>query len=48
MPSHSFLPDNDIALVLTYIRQNFGNASSEITPAEVAALRNSAKTLTKK
>jgi glucose/arabinose dehydrogenase/mono/diheme cytochrome c family protein len=44
MPSHSFLSDNDMAMVLTYIRQNFGNTASEITPAEVAALRNNAKT----
>jgi hypothetical protein len=43
MPSHSFLADEDIALVLTYVRQNFGNNSSEITGGEVAALRNAVK-----
>ena len=39
MPSHGFLSDKDISLVLTYIRQNFGNTASDITPEEVAALR---------
>ena len=48
MPSHSFLSDNDMALVLTYIRQNFGNSSSEIKPEEVTALRSSTKSLSKK
>jgi mono/diheme cytochrome c family protein len=40
MPSHSFLSDEDLAQVLTYTRQNFGNKSSDITSAEVAAVRN--------
>ncbi|MEP7108351.1 MAG: PQQ-dependent sugar dehydrogenase [Ferruginibacter sp.] len=44
MPSHSFLPDNDIALVLTYIRQNFNNKSSAITAEEVAKERNNSTT----
>jgi len=48
MPSHSFLSDKDLSLVLTYIRQNFGNASSKITTEEVAALRNNAKAVSKK
>jgi mono/diheme cytochrome c family protein len=39
MPSHSFLSDKDLALVLSYVRQNFGNAASEITPEEVANQR---------
>jgi hypothetical protein len=46
MPSHHFLPDKDIALVLTYIRQNFNNKSSEILPAEVEKERT--KSITKK
>jgi mono/diheme cytochrome c family protein len=46
MPSHSFLPDKDIALVLTYIRQNFNNKSSEILPAEVE--RQRIKSITQK
>ncbi|MBA2562319.1 MAG: PQQ-dependent sugar dehydrogenase [Chitinophagaceae bacterium] len=47
MPSHSFLSDEDLALVLTYVRQNFGNKASEITVNEVAALRNTAKIVSK-
>lgn len=40
MPAHgSFLNDEEIAEVLTYIRQNFGNQSDAITPAEVAETR---------
>jgi glucose/arabinose dehydrogenase/mono/diheme cytochrome c family protein len=43
MPQHSFLSDDEMAIVLTYIRQSFGNNASEITSAEVAAIRNSSK-----
>ncbi|MEP7108357.1 MAG: c-type cytochrome [Ferruginibacter sp.] len=39
MPHHSFLKDEDIAQVLTYIRQNFKNNSSAVTPAEVLKAR---------
>lgn len=39
MPQHSFLSDKDAASVLTYIRQNFGNTASEVTEAEVQAVR---------
>lgn len=39
MPQHSFLGDEEIANVLTYIRQNFGNKASSVTPDEVAAVR---------
>ena len=46
MPSHSFLSDKDLALVLTYIRQNFNNNSGEITTEEVAKERK--KSVTKK
>ena len=35
MAAHAFLSDNQIADVLTYIRQSFGNSASEITPDEV-------------
>lgn len=31
MPSHQFLTDEQIATVLTYIRQNFENNAPEIT-----------------
>jgi mono/diheme cytochrome c family protein len=39
MPKQSNLTDNQIALVLTFLRQNFGNASKAILPKEVKALR---------
>jgi mono/diheme cytochrome c family protein len=47
MPSHSFLSNDDIATVLTYVRQNFGNKSGEIIPAEVSGLRKTAKFVSK-
>ena len=47
MPKHDFLTDEQVALVLTYIRQNFGNHSSEITADEVAKERNSPMLKTK-
>lgn len=43
MPQHSFLSDEEIANVLTYIRQNLGNKASEITAQEVAEIRSSSK-----
>lgn len=43
MPSHSFLSDSDLALVLTYIRQNFNNNSSSITTEEVTKQRKKMK-----
>ena len=33
------LPDEDLAAVLTYIRQNWGNKASDITPEQVKAVR---------
>ncbi len=39
MPSHSFLSDSDLALVLTYIRQNFNNKSGAVAAEDVAAQR---------
>ena len=39
MPQHSFLKNTEIAEVLTHIRQNFGNASDPVTPAEVDEVR---------
>ena len=41
MPQHSFLKDEEIGNVLTYIRQNFGNSASAVTAEEVAAIRKS-------
>ncbi|MDH3712073.1 MAG: PQQ-dependent sugar dehydrogenase [Cyclobacteriaceae bacterium] len=39
MPQHSFLNDQDMAEVLTYIRQNFGNDATEISAEEVSQVR---------
>ncbi|GGG55347.1 c-type cytochrome [Hymenobacter glacieicola] len=39
MPAFDILTDQEIADVLTYIRSNFGNKASEVTPAEVKAIR---------
>lgn len=43
MPQHSFLGDEEIANVLTYIRENFGNNASPVTPEEVAKVREALK-----
>ena len=43
MPQHSFLGDGEIANVLTYIRENFGNKASAVTPEEVAKIREALK-----
>jgi len=40
MPQHSFLSDEEIANVLTYIRQNLGNTASAITAQEVTEIRS--------
>ncbi len=39
MPPHNHLTNNQIADVLTYIRQSFSNNSGPVTPEEVAKLR---------
>lgn len=39
MPQHSFLKDEEVAEVLTHIRQNFGNKAEAISTQEVAAVR---------
>ncbi|MGW9684112.1 PQQ-dependent sugar dehydrogenase [Flagellimonas sp. 2504JD1-5] len=41
MPQHSFLSDEEIAEVLTYIRSNFDNEASAIQPEEIKAIRDS-------
>ncbi len=43
MPKHSFLRDEEIANVLTYIRQNFGNVASAVSAKEVAEIRGATK-----
>ncbi len=39
MPAQAHLTDQQIADVLTYIRSNFGNKASAVSPAEVKAVR---------
>ena len=39
MPPHNFLKDQEIADVLTYVRNNFGNKASAVTATEVKAIR---------
>jgi mono/diheme cytochrome c family protein len=43
MPAQPQLTDQQIADVLTYVRNSFGNKASAITPAEVKAVRATAK-----
>lgn len=39
MPSHNYLSDKQIADVLTYVRNNFGNKASAITAGQVKIVR---------
>lgn len=39
MAPHEFLPDQEIADLLTYVRNSFGNKASMVTAAEVKAER---------
>ncbi len=39
MPQHGFLNDQQISEILSYIRTNFKNDGSKITPQEVAQVR---------
>jgi glucose/arabinose dehydrogenase/mono/diheme cytochrome c family protein len=43
MPPLNFLKDEDIAQVLTYIRQNFDNNAGIVSPGEVNKFRNTVK-----
>lgn len=43
MPAHDFLTDQQIADVLTYVRNSFGNKASAVQPAEVKAARAAKK-----
>lgn len=40
MPGHAFLSDEDLAGILTYIRQSWGNQASPITPEAVSRIRS--------
>lgn len=39
MPSFAFLSDDEIASVLTYVRKNFENNASTVTPKDVRKVR---------
>lgn len=39
MPQHSFLGDEEVAEILSFVRQNFGNQASKVSAEEVAAVR---------
>lgn len=39
MTSHDYMSDNQVAAVLTYIRQAWGNNAGPITPEQVSAVR---------
>jgi mono/diheme cytochrome c family protein len=39
MPAHAFLNDQQVADVLTYIRNTFGNSAEAVKPEEVAKIR---------
>jgi glucose/arabinose dehydrogenase/mono/diheme cytochrome c family protein len=43
MPAHNFLKDEEVANILTYIRQNFGNNASAVSIEEVISYRNNQK-----
>lgn len=43
MPAHDFLSNKEIADVLSYVRNSFGNKASVVTTAEVAAARKTNK-----
>jgi mono/diheme cytochrome c family protein len=43
MASHAFLKDPEIADVLNYVRNSFGNKASGIRPADVKAVRATVK-----
>lgn len=43
MPQHSFLTNEEVANVLTYIRENFGNKASAVSADEVNEIRKTIK-----
>lgn len=40
MPRYAGLSDEELALILTYIRGSFGNAAGPVAPADIAAVRS--------
>jgi mono/diheme cytochrome c family protein len=47
-PQSALLTDQQIADVLTYVRNSFGNKASAVTPSEVKAARGTAKSVAAK
>ena len=39
MPAHAFMSDEEVAQLLTFLRQNFGNHADTVEAAEVAKVR---------
>jgi hypothetical protein len=48
MPKFSQLPDRDIASILTYIRQNFGNHADSVSKTSVTIVRQRLRLLKRK
>ncbi len=48
MPAFPQLSDEDLALLLTYVRQRFGDGAGPVSPLDVAAARSSTTTTTTK
>ncbi len=40
MPGHAFLPDEDLAAILTYMRQSWGNSASPVEPETIQQIRS--------
>lgn len=43
MPAHNYLSDEQVASVLTFVRQSWGNAAAPVEPEEVARIRQQSK-----
>jgi mono/diheme cytochrome c family protein len=39
MPAYDFLSDEELAMILTYVRQNFGNNAGAVSEEDVRAGR---------
>lgn len=42
MPGHRYLSDDDVAAIVTYIRQSWGNDAPPVSPGDVARIRQEA------
>ncbi len=43
MPGHEFLADEDLAAILTFMRQSWGNDAPPVTPEEVGRIREESR-----